>query len=259
MAYQNILLEREGQIAILTINRPDKLNALNYDTLTEIQDVINSLRDDDSLRGLIITGAGHKAFVAGADISEFKDLDVEQAKALAKRGHDIYDSIERMKVPVIAAVNGFALGGGCELAMSCHIRVGSEKAKLGLPEAGLGIIPGYGGTQRLIRYIGKGKAMELMMTTDMIGAEEAHGLGLLNHVVDPSLLLEKCKDILKKTSSKGPVAIQKIIECSNAYFDKNENGFGTEIDSFGALFLTEDVKEGTNAFLEKRKANFTGR
>ncbi len=258
MAYQNILLEREEQIAILTINRPDKLNALNAETLAEIHDAIDSLNEDKSLRGLIITGAGHKAFVAGADISEFKDLTVEEAKALAKRGHTIYNAIENMQVPVIAAVNGFALGGGCELAMACHIRIGSEKAKLGLPEAGLGIIPGYGGTQRLIRYIGKGKAMELMMTTDMIGAEEAHSLGLLNHVVDPTLLLQKCKDILKKTSTKGPVAIQKIIECSNAYFDKNKDGFQTEIDSFGALFLTEDVKEGTSAFMEKRKANFKG-
>lgn len=259
MAFQNILTENKEGIFIITINRPDKLNALNHDTLSEIQEAINTVYNDETVKAAIITGSGPKAFVAGADISGFSGLDKTAGAALAKRGQDIFFAIENCPKPVVAAVNGFALGGGCELAMSCHFRLASENAKFGQPEVNLGLIPGYGGTQRLIQLIGKGKAFELLMTADMIGAQEALQLGLVNYVTSPDDLLPKTIELLKKIMSKSPFAISKIITTVNKYFEPGKDGFRFEHDEFGACCETEDFKEGTSAFLEKRKANFTGK
>ncbi len=256
MSYNNLLVENSGGIITLIINRPQKLNALNGETISEIGHFFEHINSIVELKGVIITGAGEKAFVAGADISEFKGLSVEQAKELAEKGHRIFNLIENLHVPVIAAVNGFALGGGCELAMACHIRIGAENARFGQPEVNLGIIPGYGGTQRLIQYIGKGKALELLMTADMIKADEAHQLGLLNHVVSQEQLIKKSKELIEKIATKGPFAISKIIECVNAHFTDGVDGFDKEIESFGACFSVDDFEEGASAFLEKRKAVF---
>lgn len=259
MTYQNILTENREGIFIITINRPDKLNALNSDTLTEINDAVDTVYTESSVKAAIITGAGTKAFVAGADISGFSGLNKTNGAALAKRGQDIFFRIENCPKPVAAAVNGFALGGGCELAMACHFRLASENAKFGQPEVNLGLIPGYGGTQRLIQLIGKGKAFELLMTADMIGAQEALQYGLVNYVTSPDDLLPKTIEILKKIMSKSPVAISKIISTVNKFFEPGKDGFRFEYDEFGACCETEDFKEGTAAFLEKRKANFTGK
>ncbi|PCJ88170.1 MAG: enoyl-CoA hydratase [Flavobacteriales bacterium] len=259
MAYNNILTEIENSILTLTINRPDKLNALNTDTLAEIRSAIQSAYDELEVKGVIITGAGEKAFVAGADISEFMSFGPDEGKKLAANGQEIFNLIENCPKPVIAAVNGFTLGGGCELSMACHIRVASENAKFGQPEVSLGLIPGYGGTQRLIQLIGKGKAFELLMTADMIGAQDALQLGLVNHVTPQEELLPKCHEILKKIFTKGPVAISKIIGTVNAYFEEGTDGFQKEIDLFGDCCGTEDFREGTAAFLEKRKADFPGK
>ncbi len=259
MKFDNLLFEYNAPILTITINRPDKLNALNAITISELGTAIDEANKIADLRGIVITGAGEKAFVAGADISEFTGLDAEGAMELSERGHQLFNSIEKMHVPVIAAVNGFALGGGCELALACHLRVGSENAKLGLPEVGLGLIPGYGGTQRLTQVIGKGRALELIMTANMIDANTALSYGLLNHVAPQEELIGLAKKILGKISKKGPVAISKAIESVNAYYDFDEDGFQYEIDSFGELFQTEDVIEGANAFLEKRKPEFKGK
>ncbi|MCB0592707.1 MAG: enoyl-CoA hydratase/isomerase family protein, partial [Phaeodactylibacter sp.] len=199
------------------------------------------------------------AFVAGADIKEFLALDAAQGQAMAQRGHNIFFSIERFPKPVIAAVNGFALGGGCELAMACHLRVATENARFGQPEVNLGLIPGYGGTQRLIQYIGKSKAIELLMTADMIGAEEAYRLGLVNYVVPPGEETAKAAELIAKIASKGPVAIAKVIESVNAYFQYNEDGFACEVQAFGVATGTEDFREGAAAFIEKRKPDFKGK
>ncbi len=255
-SYQNILTEIKENTLIITINRPDKLNALNLKTLQEIDHAVTSSKNDKKIWGIIITGAGQKAFVAGADISEFKHFNMEEGKNLSAAGHDIFNNIERFPKPVIAAVNGFALGGGCELAMACHMRIASENARFGQPEVNLGIIPGYGGTQRLIDLIGKTKATELLLTADIIKSDQALQLGLVNHVVEIDNLEGKCMEILQKIYSKSPMAIKKVIQCVNAYHDKQTNGYDFEIEAFGSCCNTNEFTEGTNAFIEKRKANF---
>ena len=259
MNYENLLTSTDNGIFTITINRPDKLNALNKKTVDEIGQAINFAQSSFEIKGIIITGAGPKSFVAGADISEFVGLSVEQGMALAKSGQDVFRQIETSSKPVIAAVNGFALGGGCELSMACHLRVASDNAKFGQPEVSLGLIAGYGGTQRLIQYIGKTKAAELHMTADMINAEQALNLGLVNYVVSQDQLMAKCIELLEKIKSKSPKAITGVINSVNAYFENGVDGFDAEIVEFGKCFSTDDFKEGTSAFLEKRKANFTGK
>lgn len=259
MAYDNILTSLNNGILTITINRPEKLNALSQGVLSDLRSAVKEVYDNAAITGAIITGSGDKAFVAGADISEFQGLNAEAGKRLAANGQDIFNSIERSPKPFIAAVNGFALGGGCELAMACHLRVANENARFGQPEVNLGLIPGYGGTQRLIQLIGKGKALELLMTADMIKVDEAHRLGLVNHVVSADQLLAKSEEILLKIASKAPVAIAKVIACANAYFTDGVDGLQFEIDRFGECCTTEDFKEGASAFVEKRKADFKGR
>jgi enoyl-CoA hydratase len=260
MDFKNLLWEISDNILLLTINRADKLNALNSETIMEIQSAFTEARKTPDLKGIIITGAGEKAFVAGADISEFSGINMENAKALAQRGQDIFFLIEHTAIPVIAVVNGFALGGGCELSMACHLRIATPNAKFGQPEVNLGIIAGYGGTQRLIQYIGKAKALELHLTADMIDAQTALNLGLLNYIeADKTAALEKAKSIIQKIATKGPVAIAKVIECTNAYYKDGVDGFDYEVNAFASLFHTEDVKEGVSAFLEKRKPEFKGK
>lgn len=259
MTFENIIFEIADNIGILTINRPDKLNALNQATLKEIGIAIDKAENLEGLKGLILTGSGEKAFVAGADISEFQGLGVQEATALAANGQALFSRLENFKAPVIACVNGFALGGGCELAMACHLRIGTEKAKFGQPEVNLGIIPGYGGTQRLIQYIGKGRALELLMTADIIDAHTALNYGLLNHIVASEELIAKAISIIEKIGTKGPLAIKGVIECANAFFDKEKEGFDFEARTFGNLFTSSDVIEGTTAFIEKRKAAFQGK
>lgn len=263
--YSTILTNLENGIFTITINRPDKLNALNAAVFTDLDKAVDEINSNTEIRSAIITGAGSKAFVAGADITEFGGLNKEQAMALAKRGQEVFFKIENCKKPIVAAVNGFALGGGCELAMACHFRLCSENAKFGQPEVNLGLIPGYGGTQRLTQLVGKGKSMELQMTAHMADADEALQLGLVNHVTTAESLLERTKDILTIIQSKAPIAIEKIIECvnvavlSDSAYTNGKTGYDKEIESFGDCFITEDMKEGTAAFLEKRKANFKGR
>ena len=257
MNYSTIKTELENNIFTITINRPDKLNALNRVVLDELDNVIDSVYTDDNIKAVIITGAGEKAFVAGADISEFISVEDNEGVPLAKRGQDIFFKIENCPKPVIAAVNGFALGGGCELAMACHFRLASSNAKFGQPEVNLGLIPGYGGTQRLTMHIGKGKAMELMMTGNMIDANEAKALGLINYVEAPENLIPKAKEILSMIITKSPIVISRIIEAVNFYF--NKEGFNEEVKLFGEVFSSADKKEGTAAFLEKRKPVFKGK
>jgi enoyl-CoA hydratase len=256
MAYENILIETRNEILFITINRPDKLNALNYQTIEEIGKAVEEGEKDKTVAGIIITGSGQKAFVAGADISEFKNYNIEDGKKLSADGQKVFKSIEQCAKPVIAAVNGFALGGGCELAMSCHIRVASDNAKFGQPEVNLGLIPGYGGTQRLAQLVGKGKAMELLMTADMIGAEDALKYNLVNYVTTQEQLIPKCEELIGKIKTKSPKAIEGVIKSVNALYTDGVNGFETEVNEFGKCFGTDDYIEGTTAFLEKRKANF---
>lgn len=257
--YNTLLTEVKDGVMMITINRPDKMNALNKDVIDELYKAVDGAINDSDVKTILLTGAGEKAFVAGADISEFVPLDNAGAAELAKKGQGIFDMIENSPKPVVAAVNGFALGGGCELAMSCHFRLASENAKFGQPEVNLGLIPGYGGTQRMTQLIGKGKAMELMMTGDMIGADEAKALGLVNHVVPQAELLEKTTSILQKIQSKAPIAVSKVISCVNDAAMADPKGFEKEVSRFGECFDTEDVREGTTAFLEKRKAAFNGK
>ncbi|RMG81206.1 MAG: enoyl-CoA hydratase [Bacteroidetes bacterium] len=260
MEYQNLLITESDGILILTVNRPRALNALNRRTMEELRHFFGiDAPSRTGIKGIIVTGAGEKAFVAGADIKEFLAMNAESGAQMAQFGHETFFLIERFPKPVIAAVNGFALGGGCELAMACHLRVAGENARFGQPEVNLGIIPGYGGTQRLIQYIGKTKAMELLMTADMIGASEAYRLGLVNHVVASGQEVEKAKEILFKIAGKGPVAIQKIIETVNAYFEAGTDGFAVEVKAFGETAGTEDFREGASAFVEKRKPDFKGK
>src|SRR6185503_640043 len=236
-----------------------KLNALNNTVFTELDNAIDEIEKNHEIRSVVITGAGQKAFVAGADISEFSELSKDDALAMAKRGQDIFFKIENCKKPVIAAVNGFALGGGCELSMACHFRIASENAKFGQPEVNLGLIPGYGGTQRLVQLIGKGRAIELLISANMIDANTALQYGLVNYVVTQEELLNKARSILETINSKAPIAIASCIKAANAVYDETVNGFDLEINEFGNCFDTEDMKEGTSAFLEKRKASFKGK
>jgi enoyl-CoA hydratase len=257
-SFETLLTELTNGILIVTLNREDKLNALNKAVIGEISEVMDEVYANPEIKGVIITGKGSKAFAAGADIAEFKGLDEAQGKALAKRGHDTFNKIEMCPKPVIAAVNGFALGGGCELSMACHIRIASENAKFGQPEVNLGLIPGYGGTQRLVQLIGKGKALEMLMTADMIDAHSALKLGLVNDVVQTVELLDHCKAMITKIASKAPLAIAQVIHAVYAHFKDGLDGFDTEIALFGKCVTTEDFVEGTAAFLEKRKASFKG-
>jgi enoyl-CoA hydratase len=260
MNFENILVSIENNIGQITINRPSKLNALNVATIQELHNAFKNLESKEEVCVIIITGEGEKAFVAGADIAEFAHFSVEEGAQLAAQGQELlFDFVENLKKPVIAAVNGFALGGGLELAMACHFRIASENAKMGLPEVSLGVIPGYGGTQRLPQLIGKGRAMELIMTAGMIDAETAKNYGLVNHVVPQSELLEFTKSIASKIMRNSPMAISKAIKAINANYKDGVNGFETEIKNFGKCFGTEDFKEGTTAFLEKRKAVFKGK
>ncbi len=257
MSFKNILLEIEDKLAYITINRPKKLNALNKETIAELHEAFAEANSDENIRAIILTGSGDKAFVAGADISEFADFDVSQGSKLAKQGQEIlFDFIENLSTPVIAAINGFALGGGLELAMACHFRVASDNAKMGLPEVSLGVIPGYGGTQRLPQLVGKGKAMEMIMTAGMITAEDAKNNGLVNHVVTQEELVSLCEKLATKISYNSGTAISAAIKAVNANFKDGINGFDVEIKQFGKCFGTEDFEEGTTAFLEKRKPKF---
>jgi enoyl-CoA hydratase len=260
MHYENILVAHENGIGLITINRPSKLNALNKVTIQELHDVFKSLENDDAVRVIIITGEGEKAFVAGADIAEFANFTIQEGAQLAAQGQElVFDCIENLNKPVIAAINGFALGGGLELAMACHFRIASDNAKMGLPEVSLGVIPGYGGTQRLPQLIGKGRAMELIMTAGMITADDALRFGLVNYTVPQAELLTFTKEIAAKIMRNSPFAIGRAIKAINANYKEGVNGYETEIRNFGKCFGTEDFKEGTTAFLEKRKAEFTGK
>ena len=260
MNYENILISTENSIATITINRPTKLNALNKATIQELHTAFEAAEKNDAIRVIILTGSGEKAFVAGADIAEFANFSVAEGAQLAKQGQELlFDFVEKLITPVIAAVNGFALGGGFELAMACHFRVASDNAKMGLPEVSLGVIPGYGGTQRLPQLIGKGRAMEMIMTAGMVAADEAFRTGLVNHVVPQTELLSFCNGIAQKILKNSPIAIGQAINTVNANFKDGVNGYQTEIDAFGFCFGTEDFKEGTTAFLEKRKATFIGK
>ena len=256
MKFNNIQVQ-EGKTTILTINRPTKLNALNRETIQELHDAFKALDKDKSVKVIIITGSGEKAFVAGADIAEFSDFSEKEGGKLAAKGQKLlFNFVENMKTPVIAAINGFALGGGLELAMACHFRVASDNAKMGLPEVSLGVIPGYGGTQRLPQLVGKGIAFEMIMTAGMIDAEKALAHGLVNYVVPQAELLPLCEKLAGKISNNSSVAIAYAIKAVNAGFSTNGDGFKEEIKAFGECFGTNDFKEGTTAFLEKRKANF---
>ena len=259
MNYNNILIEQVENLATITINRPNKLNALNRETIKELHEGFKALDDDREVKVIILTGSGEKAFVAGADISEFADFSEKEGGKLAAKGQKLlFDFVENLSTPVIAAVNGFALGGGLELAMACHFRVASHNAKMGLPEVSLGVIPGYGGTQRLPQLVGRGRAMEMIMTAGMIDAESALRYGLVNHVVALEELLPLCEKLAGRISNNSPVAIGHAIKAVNAGFKEDSNGYAVEIKAFGACFGTDDFVEGTTAFLEKRKADFPG-
>jgi len=256
----NLLFEQRDQVALVTINRPNQLNALNRETILELSSLLDQLRANDAVRAIIITGSGEKAFVAGADIKEFAHFSIEEGRALSAEGHRLlFNKVENMNKPVIAAVNGFALGGGLELAMAAHVRVASNNARLGLPEVSLGVIPGYGGTQRLTRLVGVGKALEMICTAGMIKADEALTWGLLNHVVEPDQLLTTALDLANKMCKQSPTAIGYALAAVRAQFEPGIDGLNAEIEAFGACFGTTDFKEGTTAFLEKRAPQFTGK
>lgn len=258
-SYATLEPELRDHLLILHLNRPDALNALNNRMFDDLDEFFSYDYKLFPVKVIIITGKGEKAFAAGADIKELDGLSSEQAENLSLKGQHIFNKIEEFHLPVIAAVNGFALGGGCELAMACHIRVASENARFGQPEVGLGIIPGYGGTQRLIQLIGKGKATELLLTGDMIKADEAYRVGLANYVVPPDQLLEKCLEIAVKLFTRGPLALNGVIKSVNTYFRGIEDGYAFEAKTFGEIASTLDFEEGTKAFIEKRKPVFHGK
>ena len=258
MNYQTILCSLEKSILLITINRAQKHNALSTATLKEISAALEDAEKNTEVLGIIITGAGEKSFISGADISEFVGLSETQAQDLARFGQNALKKIEASSKPILAAINGYAFGGGCELAMACHLRIASDNAKFSQPEVNLGIMAGYGGTQRLIQYIGKTKAMEMHLTGKVIDANEALKLGLLNDVVPQKLLLEKSKDLLNLIISKSPLTTSRIIKSVNSFFENEEVGYETEIEEFGKCFTTNDFKEGVAAFFEKRKPNFKG-
>lgn len=260
MAYQYLLFETKDRIAHLTINRPDKRNALNWQTMEELSDAFSRVAADEDVGGVILTGAGEKSFVAGADIGELAEKDAVGAKEFALATQRILTQIEGFSKPVVAAVNGYALGGGCELAMACHMRIASERAKFGQPEVNLGIIPGNGGTQRLPRLVGKGRAIELVLTGRMVDAEEALRIGLVNQVVPPEKLIAACEELLGTILQKGPVAVRLALEAIHHGLNMTlEEGVQLEANLFGMCFSTEDMREGTRAFLEKRQPVFKGR
>jgi enoyl-CoA hydratase len=258
MSFETLLTGLENGIFVITVNRPDKLNALNKKVFEELNLAMDEVERNADIKSVLITGAGPKSFVAGADISEFNSLNKAQAMELSARGQKTFARIEHCSKPVVAAVNGFALGGGCELAMSCHFRLASDNAKFGQPEVNLGLIPGYGGTQRLVQLIGKGKAMELLMTAGLIDAHEAKALGLVNYVTTADELLTKTKELLNTINTKAPLAVAGCIKSANAVYDEKADGYAVEVAEFGNSFDTEDRVEGTTAFLEKRKATFKG-
>jgi len=260
MSYENILVSEANGIATISINRPTKMNALNQETIKELHFAFKESDENPEIRVIVITGYGEKAFVAGADIAEFANFSVEEGVQLAEQGQEVlFNFVEKLGTPVIAAVNGFALGGGLELAMAAHFRVASENAKMGLPETSLGVIPGYGGTQRLPQLVGKGRAMEMIMTAGMIDAHDAREFGLVNHVVAQEELMDFCYAIAERIMRNSPSAISQAIKAINANYQDSVDGFSTEIKAFGKCFGTEDFKEGTTAFLEKRKAEFMGK
>ncbi|MDX1751977.1 MAG: enoyl-CoA hydratase-related protein [Salinimicrobium sediminis] len=260
MDFNNILFEQSGNIAYITINRPTKLNALNKATISELNDAFSAAEEIEDIKVIILTGSGEKAFVAGADISEFANFSVEEGQQLAAEGQaKLFDHVANFPKPVIAAVNGFALGGGLELAMAAHFRIASDNAKMGLPEVSLGVIPGYGGTQRLPQLVGKGRAMEMIMTAGMIDAKQALEYHLVNHVTSPEELIPLAEKIAGKILNNSMVAVAAAIKAVNASYDNTVNGFEVEVEEFGKAFGTEDFKEGTSAFLNKRKANFPGK
>ena len=257
---KNLEIQHIGQVLTATITRPKALNALNAELVGELEDLIQDFYQNEEIRGLILTGEGEKAFVAGADIKELAILNREQALELAKKGQSLFKKMEDCPKPIIAAINGFALGGGCELALACHIRIATENAKFGQPEINLGIIPGYGGTQRLTQLVGRGKALELILTGDLISAQDAKALGLLNHVVtNRDELMALANSVMNKIVSKSPIAVSNVIKSVNAGFEFENAGFLAESENFAACAATDDFKEGTAAFIEKRSPNFTGK
>lgn len=258
MSYEYLIVEQRENVQVIQINRPDKMNALTRALIQEIDKAVQEVYDNKELNGAVITGVGNKAFAAGADISEFMGLSPEDARALSKAGHEVFNKIENCPKPVIAAVNGFALGGGCELAIACHMRISGETARFGQPEVNLGIVPGYGGTQRMAQLVGKGKAFELLTTADMINGQEALRLGLVNKVGHNESLVDSAIEIIKKISSKAPLAIAGVIQALNAGYTDGVNGYEVEIDAFANCASSKDFQEGATAFLEKRRANFKG-
>lgn len=255
-----ILQHKSDGILTITIQRPQALNALNAEVIKQLAEAIDVAQTDSEVKTIVVTGSGDKAFVAGADIKEFADYSGKEGKALAQQGQDsLFNRIERSSKPVIAAVNGFALGGGLELALACHIRIASDNARMGLPEVSLGVIPGYGGTQRLPQIVGKGKAMEMILSAKMMGADDAAACGLVNAVVPPDALLETARKMARSIMKNSPKAVSTAIQAVLASYEDGINGFQEEINCFGASFETEDFKEGTQAFIEKRKPTFSGK
>jgi len=255
-----VRVEWDGEIALITIDRQEKLNALNSDVIRELGEVFRSLRDDDAVRGVIVTGAGHKAFVAGADIAELARMTAISGVGVSRDGQRVFNEIERFPKPVLAAVGGYALGGGCELALACHLRIASKAARFGLPEVGLGLIPGYGGTVRLARLIGLGRAVEITLTGEMVDAQRAHEVGLVSAAVEPEALLSEAKALLRRVTKNGPVAVRMALESIYHGLDNaTDDALRLESSLFGLLASTHDMREGLEAFLEKRKADFEGR
>ena len=260
MAYENLIVEQDGGVLVVTVNRPKVLNALNAATLAELGVVFDDAAKNETVRAVVLTGAGEKSFVAGADINELATQTPASGREHARHGQHVFDRIERLGKPVIAAVNGFALGGGCELAMSCTMRLAAEHAKFGQPEVNLGLIPGFAGSQRLPRLIGRGRAQELLLTGDMIGADEAHRIGLVNKVYPATSLLDEAKKLARTLAAKAPVAVRYILDAVARGLDMPfAEAEEHEATLFGLIFSTDDMREGTSAFLDKRKAQFKGR